>query len=197
MSWGVSWITRKVTRKTQLERLSFHPALLRCSGRGKAWPNPANLAPASSRAAPRESDEWLGNGAQPGSHLPPCATSYLRPPVNVYKAGPAASKSVQRPDPAPAFPGSFFLLAGAGPQDGGRGGRTRLPAACVTLSAPLCLQPTPAPLPRSLRRYSGVSSWGPASCRPASPLTGDSCQAEPGKGIFRAVDLTPDEFPLL
>lgn len=79
-----------------------------------------HLAPAGSRAALRKSEECLGNGAQPDSHLPPCATSCLRPPVNVYRAGPAASKSVQRPDPAPAFPGSFFLPARAGSQDGGR-----------------------------------------------------------------------------
>jgi len=155
-------------------------------------------SPSPWQGSPQKEPGAAGNGVQSGSRLPPHAMSYLWPPVNVYKAGPASSWPVQRPDPSWLSPGSCFLQGRA--VEWSQGGKTRLPAISVTLSsAPLSLQLSPAPLPRSRAQVCWGELLGPRqhAATPASLLTGSSCQAEQGKGIFRAVDLTPSEFPLL
>lgn len=64
-------------------------------------------------------------------------------------------------------------------------GPAAVPAASSSSASPLAAQ------------VLGVSCWGFASCRPGISAYTDCCQAEPEKGIFRAVDLTPAEFALL
>lgn len=148
-------------------------------------PNPRQGCPRKERGA-------AGNGAQPGSHLPPSALGYLWPPVNVYKAGPASSLSVQRPDPFPALPGILFP-AGRGKVGGGwQGGKTGLPAASVTLSAPPAISGAASPRRAQVRRGEllGPRQHLRLQAAPARRSRGK-------KGIFRAVDLTPAEFPLL
>ena len=118
--------------------------------------------PSQQQGSPPKEQGVMGKRAQPGSRLPPRAASYLCPPVNVYKAGTAASLSVQRPDPSPALP-RILLPAGWGrAARRSQGGKTWLPAAFVTLSsAPLSLQPSPAPLPRSRAQVRRGELLGP------------------------------------
>ncbi|XP_063201042.1 transmembrane protein 184A isoform X1 [Chroicocephalus ridibundus] len=126
---------------SELDHLLPHHDAVAEGKRGSIWlydPNPRQGCPRKERGA-------AGNGAQPGSRLPPSALGYLWPPVNVYKAGPASSLSVQRPDPFPALPGILFP-AGRGRVGGGwQGGKTGLPAASVTLSAPPAISGAASP----------------------------------------------------
>lgn len=147
----------------------------------KAWPNPA-YGPSQQQGSPQEARGVMGSGAQLSSHLPPHAVSYLHPPVNVYKAGPAASWSDQRPDPCPALPSSCWQRQGRGTG----AGRKRPGSRCLlrALSFHPSMHPSPAVLPRS--QVLRVSSWFLASSPlpRASPLTGGSCQAEQGGRYF-------------
>ncbi|KAM9013525.1 transmembrane protein 184A isoform 1-T1 [Ara ararauna] len=90
--------------------------------------------------------------------------SYLPPPVNVYKAGPAASWSEQRPGPCPALPSSCWQ--GQGRETGT--GRKRPRSRCLLhpLSFHPSTHPPPAVLPRS--QMSNATRALPSSTEPST-----------------------------
>ncbi|XP_074696686.1 transmembrane protein 184A isoform X1 [Strix aluco] len=125
--------------------------------------------PSQQQGSPPKERGVMGNRAQPGSRLPSRAASYLRPPVNVYKAALVSSRSVQRPDPSLALP-RILLPAGRGRAAGrSQGGKSQLPAASVTLSAPLSLQPSLAPLPRWRAQMSNATRAFPSPAALGTP----------------------------
>lgn len=112
------------------------------------WPQPGAGQPQKERGVTE-------NGAWPSSPL--STVSYLWPPVNVYKAGPASSWSVQRPA---LSLGSCFLLVGQG--CGTVTGRKN-PAPCCLGNPTSPILPCAVPGSASPLAGAGMSSWDPAS----------------------------------
>lgn len=169
MSWEASWITSfPIVKLWQRENLA------KCS----------LMAPTSSRAAPKKTEELWGMGdSQAFTSLPvPQAVSVLLLMFTKQVWWWCGLSKDQIP-PRLSL-GSFLLLAGAGPWDGHREEKPSS-AASVTLSAHFSSH-LQLHFPTHRCRYAGVSSWDLASTLLpwASLLTGGSCQAEGGRKVF-------------
>lgn len=155
MCWEASWTA------------SFPIVMLAQGEMRSVWPQLA-------AGQPQKEQGVVWNSAQLGSPLPPRTMSYLWPPVNVYKAGPASSWSVQRPAPSP---GSCFLLARQG-RGTVTGRKNPAPRGLGNPTSPVL--PRAVPGSASPLAGAGMSS----GTQPARPALGISAYRRRGGKVF-------------